>query len=63
MDASQIVAGRTYRRTDIADAQTRVDRISRNGDVIGHTFGRCLSTACVIPIERFVTVIEHEVDE
>ncbi len=55
MERSQIAVGQTYHRLDFQGAMTRVDAI-RDGRVIGHTYGRALSTACVIPLERFAAV-------
>lgn len=56
---TEIISGKIYQRTDFDGAVTRVDRITRDGDIIGHTYvpGGTLSTACVMSIGLFKTRI------
>ena len=35
---NEIVAGKTYQRTDIEGAVTKVHWVGNNGDVVGHTY-------------------------
>ena len=52
---TEIVAGKTYKRTDIEGAVTRVDYVTRAGDIIGHTYvpGGTMSSACAMSVETF----------
>lgn len=61
----EIVRGKTYQRTDIPGAVTRVDWISQDGTITGHTYvpGGTMSSACVTDVETLKSRIVLQEDE
>lgn len=59
---NEIVAGKTYQRTDIEGAVTKVHWVGNNGDVVGHTYvpGGTMSSACATMVDSLKTRIVEQ---
>ena len=65
---TEIVRGKTYRRTDIPGAVTYVEWIGKDGTITGHTYvpGGTMSSACATDVESLksrIVLPEDDADD